>query len=41
MAFLKKLFRRKSGGTITGNIFRRIADHFTADIYSSIFPIPS
>lgn len=40
MGFFKKLFKKKAGGTLVGNLFRGAGDAFTGGVYSSVFPQP-
>ena len=40
MGWFKNLFKKKPGGTRLGNLLRTVGDHYTAGIYSMVFPAP-
>lgn len=38
---LKELFKPKEGGTLVGNILRKVGDTVTGGVYSNLFPKPT
>lgn len=38
---LKGLFKKKEGGTLVGNLLRKVGDTVTGGVYSNIFPKPT
>lgn len=38
---LKGLFKKKEGGTLVGNLLRKVGDTVTGGVYSNIFPKPN
>jgi hypothetical protein len=38
---LKNLFQKKEGGTLIGNVLRKVGDTVTGGVYSNLFPKPT
>lgn len=40
MSWFSRLFKKKAGGTVVGNVLRAVGNHYSAGLWGKFFPAP-